>query len=427
MRKLAVLLVAFGALWLAPGAFAAWCGGGETGADLPDVVTGPQIHAIYVVPANAPDTFATGSQQLANDVASITSWWQGQDPTRVPRFDQAVYPGGTCTDISFVRLSSPSSALLGANRAFSLVGESLFNDGFDNPWKKYLVYYAGPSVEPGICGTGGGTFDSGPSFAVVWLQGCTDVPSDAVAAHELLHALGALPAGAPNACTPATDPAGVADSAHPCDSSTDVLYPYSTPGVPLANLVLDYNHDDYYAHSGSWIDIQDSAWLHLLNALQVPLSVSLTGAGAVQSAQPGLTCSSACTTSWDQGSAVTLTAAPTANTRFVRWGGACAGVGAGVCDLTLQSAQSVTAVFGPAKVGLKLSTAGRGSIYCVPRCATTIKAGSLLSLIAQPGKGWTFVRWSGSCKGSQPVCHPVTGAAVAAKATFRKKPKPKKR
>ena len=110
-RRLVVLAVLGAALWAAPGAFAAgWCGTGESPADLPDIVTGPQIHAIYALPSDGPDTFATGAPLLADDIASITGWWQGQDPTRVPRFDQASFNGATCADISFVRLPDPTSS-----------------------------------------------------------------------------------------------------------------------------------------------------------------------------------------------------------------------------------------------------------------------------------------------------------------------------
>ena len=62
MRRLLVLLVVAGALWGAPGAFAAgWCGSGESADDRPDATTGAQIHAIWAVPADGADTFATGA------------------------------------------------------------------------------------------------------------------------------------------------------------------------------------------------------------------------------------------------------------------------------------------------------------------------------------------------------------------------------
>ncbi len=104
----------------------------------------------------------------------------------------------------------------------------------------------------------------------------------------MLHAFGALPLGAPNACTAATDPAGVADTGHPCDSPTDVLYPYAE-GLTLQQQVLDFNHDDYYAHGGSWDDIQDSIFLRHLNTPQVALGVALSGRGVVTSDLPGVT------------------------------------------------------------------------------------------------------------------------------------------
>ena len=238
MRRLVVLLVAAGALWGAPGAFAAgWCGSGESAVDRPDATTGAQIHAIWVVPADSPDTFATGAPKLADDLASLSTWWVGQDPTRTPRIDDAAFPGGTCADISFVRLSEPGSFYGGADLAFNSIENDLEAMGFGNLFKKYLVYYDGPLVEQDVCGSGLGQRDSGPSFAIVWLAGCPGIPTDGVAAHELLHALGAMPpnSGAPNACP--------GDAGHPCDSTQDVLYPYAS-GAPLAQLVLDVNHDD---------------------------------------------------------------------------------------------------------------------------------------------------------------------------------------
>ena len=144
-------------------------------------------------------------------------------------------------------------------------------------YKKNLVYYGGPSVETDVCGVGGGDFD-GPGFAIVVPAGCPTVPTDTVLAHELLHALGAVPPGDPHPCPD--------DAAHPCDSPTDVLYPF-THGEPLTQKVLDYNHDDYYGHSGSWPDIQDSSWLSHLDTPQLAFAITFAGAGTVTSDVPG--------------------------------------------------------------------------------------------------------------------------------------------
>ena len=413
MRKLVVALTAVASLWLAPGAFAAWCGSGETGADrLPDAVTAQQIHGIVVVPSDAPDTFPAAANQLADDAASMTSWWQGQDSTRVPRFDQALFGGTACLDISFERLPETTASYtgMGADAAFQQIGQDLISAGFDDPYKKYLVYFEGPSVQDDICGVGGGDFGSGPSFAIVIPAGCTDVPSDTTATHELLHALGAVPAG---------DPHCPADPAHPCDSPTDILYP-TTDGSPLSTKVLDFNHDDYYAHSQPWPDIQDSLWLHRLDEPQVSLGIAFAGgAGKVSSEMPGLDCTAACSTQWDPGAIVPLEAEPSGTDRFVQWKGAC--TGRGTCLVTVAQSLAVTALFGPLRIPLHVSSIGEGKVTCSPACSKTFAAGNALRLKAVAAKGWKFGGWSGGCKGPRLTCTPATDYALTVKARFRKR------
>lgn len=412
MRRLLLLAVAAAALWSAPGALAGgWCGSGESSVDRADATTGPQVHAIWAVPSDGADTFAAGAARLADDLASVSAWWAGQDPTRVPRIDNAVFPGGTCADISFVRLPLPASAYSGASASFTQVSYELATAGFGNAYKKYLVYFDGPTVEPDVCGTGGGSFSSGPSYAVVWLAACPTVPDDSIAAHELLHALGALPDGAPHPCP--------GDSGHPCDSSQDVLYPYSS-GTPLAQLVLDVNHDDYYAHSGTWLDIQDSAWLHLLNAPVVPLALTIAGTGSVSSDVPGVYCTASCTTQWDGGSQFVLTPAPGAQSRFVGWTGSCAS--SVDCSLSLSAPVALTATFGPQRVPVKVGVKGKGAVRCTPTCGKTFAAGQHLTLRAVPAKGWRFAGWTGDCVHVRvPTCRPRTDFHVTARATFRKR------
>jgi hypothetical protein len=414
--------VVAGALACAPGALAAgWCGSGESAVDRLDATTGAQVHAIWVVPADSPDTFATGAPKMADDLASLSTWWAGQDPTRAPRIDNAAFPTGTCADISFVRLVEPGSFFAGANNAFNSIENDLETMGFANLFKKYVVYYDGPLVEQDVCGTGAGNFTSGPSIAVLWLAACPSVPTDAVEAHELLHALGALPAGAPNACTAANNPVGAfADAGHPCDSSKDVLYPEATAGVPLAQLLLDVNHDDYYAHSGTWDDIEDSAWLHLLAAPVIPLAVKIAGAGVVTSVVPGIDCTSSCTTQWDGGTETALLAHAARGKRFVGWTGSCTGTAD--CDVTLGGAISVTATFGPTRVPVALTKTGKGIVSCMPKCAKTFAAGSPLTLRAVPAKGWKFASWTGDCaKVHIATCHPKTDFHVSSRAIFRRR------
>jgi hypothetical protein len=412
VRRFLLLLVVAGSLWGAPGAFAAgWCGAGESVTDARDAVTGRQVHAVYAVPSDGADGFATVAPKLADDVASITAWWQGQDPTHLPRFDQAVFPAGTCLDISFVRVSDPASAFSSAGAAFQRLASDLFAAGLNNPFKKYVVYYDGPSVQQDICGTGGGDFFAGPSYSVVWLAGCPGVPNDGIAAHELLHAFGALPDGAPHACP--------GDPGHPCDSTADILYPY-TSGQPLSQELLDVGHDDYYGHSGTWLDIQDSLWLHLVAATEIPVAVSIGGAGSVSSDVPGVFCTASCTTEWDSGSTFTLDPIPSSSSRFVGWSGACSGRLA--CAVDAASATAVTARFGPLRIPVAVRTAGKGTVRCTPRCGKTIAGGAALTLRAVAAKGWKFAGWSGDCAAARgPTCRPKTDYHVTARATFRRR------
>jgi hypothetical protein len=419
VRK-ALFIAAFAAaLWLAPGALASgWCGGSvESSADRPDVVTGAQVHAVVATPADAPDQFAATAGRLADDVASLNLWWTGQDPTRVPRYDMATFPGGTCLDISFVHLPQPASAYQG-DSAFGTLANALGASGLGGLYKDYVVYYDGPAVEDGLCGTGAGDFDQGNGLAVVWLNGCTDVPSDSVQTHELLHAFGALPPGAPNACTPATDPFGEIDTGHPCDSPSDVLYPV-TDGRPLQQQVLDYNHDDYYGHSGTQNDIQDAIFLHHLDTPEEALGLSISGTGHVASDLPGVDCTTACTTQWDQGTKVSLAPIPSSKSHFIRWAGGC--VGSAGCMLDLSNPTAVTAVFGPAAIPVTVSTTGKGRVACTPNCSKKFSAGARLMLRAIPAKGWKFARWGGACAGMRPTCTPKTDYAVSARANFKQK------
>jgi hypothetical protein len=408
MRRLLFLAALAAALWLAPGTLAAgWCGSGEAAADLPDVTTGQQIHAVVAVPSDGADTFAADAPKLADDVASLSGWWAGQDSTRVPRFDAASFGAGTCLDISFVRLSSTAAAVTAAGPVggYEAVVQQLVGAGFANVYKKYLVYYDGPSVQEDVCGTG-----STVGFAVVWLAGCPEAPTDAIATHELLHVFGALPAGALHPCP--------GDSGHPCDAEfVDVLSPF-TDGRPLAQQVLDVNHDDYYGHSGTWLDVQDSLWLHRLDLPQVALTVAEQGTGTVTADLPGLTCASACSTEWDAGSEVTLSAEPAKGSRFVGWSGSCKGKTD--CSLTLSQAASAVAIFGPSFVAYRASVTGKGRIACTPACRSRIGAGDSLALRAVPAKGWRFARWSGGCAGTRVTCRPKTAAALSVHASFTK-------
>ncbi len=74
------------------------------------------------------------------------------------------------------------------------------------------------------------------------------------------------------------------------------------------------------------------------------LTVVTNGPGTVTSSPGGIVCGGACFATFAPGTPVTLTAVPDAGSNFLGWGGACAGM-ALTCDLTMDSAQTVTASF----------------------------------------------------------------------------------
>ena len=176
-----------------------------------------------------------------------------------------------------MQLSQPASYYAPATRGAA--GSSASSTRrFAEPSKKYLVYYDGVVDEPRLCGQSTVAPDQGGRFAysVVYAQAChadvgTGVVTASVVAHELGHNLGAVPPGGPpHACD--------GDAAHVCDDENDLMFPF-TRGQGLNAVSLDAGHDDYYAHSGAWWDLQDSAWLAHLDAPQFALDGLVGGTG----------------------------------------------------------------------------------------------------------------------------------------------------
>jgi Fe-S cluster biogenesis protein NfuA len=435
VTRFATLAAALGALAiLLPGKATAaspvqWCGSAAAAADrAPDATTGRQVHVVYAIPADGADRTLEVAPVIASDLADVDTWWRREDATRTPRFDTFAFPGCTSRmgslDISTVRLPQAGSFYAAEDTRFVRVREGLLAMQFANRNKKYLVYYDGPSAEPvRVCGQGVGTLTSGGdvgSYAMVFFQtpsGCRDrlQPEQRfalTAGHELLHVLGALPVpGPPHPCP--------GDEGHPCDSALDILSPEASSDI--FDLRLDVGRDDYYAHPGSWADVQDSAWLLRLDAAPVPLGVGVAGRGTVAADLPGLAdCTGACTTEWDNGTVVTLSATPAAGSVFRGWSGACAG--SGTCRVTLDAARSVTATFA-VPVRLTVAAAGPGSvagggIACPGTCTTELDAGASVTLTATPARGAFFAGWSGACSGAAATCTIGLSEATSVQARF---------
>lgn len=415
------LLVAVAAAVLGVGApiasaDVAWCGTGETATNrLPDAVTGRLIHVVYAYPADGADGFAAAASSIASAVAKVDSWWQGQDPTRTPRFDLYPFPGCSgfgSLDISVVKLPQTAAELTPNDGRFALIERAI--PSFE-PGVKPLVFYDGPLADTDLCGTAGGDPQSGSgSLAVLYTRSSCMSSIDAEAAvfaHEMTHELGSPTTFSPHACP--------GDTGHVCDSPHDLMYPFLSFDT-IDDLVLDVNRDDYYRSGGRQFDLETSGWLRHLDAPLQGLALTVSGRGTVTSDIPGVSCTASCASQWESGTTVMLDAEPADGQRFVGWKGACRG---DVCSLTLTAATSVQAVFGPSRVKLTARVSGRGTVSgagvsCPGRCAVSVSAGDALTLRAQPAKGWKLASWSGACRGKAAVCRVTPQAAVSVAARF---------
>ncbi len=178
---------------------------------------------------------------------------------------------------------------------------------------------------------------------------------------------------------------------------------------------------------GSWPDIQDSLWLLRRRRTQVPLTVTVNGAGRVDERRcPGVSCTAACTTQLGR----RLDREPLRDAcgraqRFVAgWsGGPCAG--RGDCSLTLDAPTTVTARVRPGRLRscrsrssarARSSAAGSRARPGAPRSS---RPGTVVTLRAVPAKGWRFVRWGGPCTTSQVRCAMPVNAATTLRARLR--------
>jgi hypothetical protein len=292
MRRALLVLVAAFAL---PGTAVAapqptrWCGNDVQGADRqPDAVAGFQFHVVYAFPADGGDGFAQWVLPIARDLAAIDEWWRAQDASRAPRFDLFPFPGCDTEfgnlDISRVQLPQASSAYSSDRTGFrSILGDL---GAFNDPDKKYVVFYDGPVEDEFVCGRSPSNALQGGmnATAVVYMRSlCEGLGSAAEIAittvHEMIHNLGALPDGAPHPC-----PADQGGDGHPCDSEADVLFPSTSGGDVLSSKQLDFGRDDYYGHGGPQWDVQDSPWLE---QLQSPDRLPPTGPARVSATSRG--------------------------------------------------------------------------------------------------------------------------------------------
>jgi hypothetical protein len=157
------------------------------------------------------------------------------------------------------------------------------------------------------------------------------------------------------------------------------------------------------------------------------LNVARVGAGfgSVLSSPSGILCGSACSHAFAYGASVTLTATPSAGSRFLGWSGSCSGTA--VCTVAMSAARSVAATFALGKT-LKVTKVGGGlgtvasktpGINCGVTCSHAFAPGATVVLTATASVGSKFVGWSGACSGHA-LCKVTMSTARSVTATFKK-------
>jgi hypothetical protein len=142
---------------------------------------------------------------------------------------------------------------------------------------------------------------------------------------------------------------------------------------------------------------------------QYPVNVSTTGSGSV-----GLSPSGGV---YDVGTLVTLTAVPAAGGAFLGWSGALTGL-TNPATLVVDGSKSVTANF-TATYTLSASTKGKGSVVLDPP-GGSYAAGTVVTITAVPGSGFSFRGWSGDASGLANPTSLVMNGNRSVTATFRK-------
>ena len=157
--------------------------------------------------------------------------------------------------------------------------------------------------------------------------------------------------------------------------------------------------------------------------LRLTVTKSGTGTGSVTGT--GINCGVDCTEDYNSGTMITLTAAPTSDSVFGGWTGACAGTG--TCQVTMSQARDVNAIFtlntftltvNKSGTGTGTVTSGPAGIDCGSTCMAGFIANTMVTLVAAPDATSTFTGWSGSgCTGTG-NCTVTMSQARTVTATF---------
>jgi hypothetical protein len=169
-----------------------------------------------------------------------------------------------------------------------------------------------------------------------------------------------------------------------------------------------------------------------LNQVALTVTKKGTSTGTVKSTPAGIECGAKCTASFDEGSTVTLTGTPGANTEPVVWSG-CTSVDAeNRCLVTMSAAKAVTATFSHPQFPLSVNKVGPGNgtvtstslagIECGSTCSAGFDQGSTVTLSSASGINSEAVQWSGcDTINGKNECEVKMSAARSVTATYKAK------
>jgi len=235
-------------------------------ADRPDDAPGLALHVLYVLPADAPDGHLDEDGSLAASLGRLDAWLAGQTGGRRLALDR--YQGQP--DITCFRSARTTAELVGADgEIIDRLRPELAEAGFDQPQKVYAAYVMAPGKAPTVG-------EGGPGLACVYLASepgpaATPGPSgvtwfDAAIGHEVIHALGGVPVGAPH-FVGAADQADQAQTGHVDEDPTDLMAARASNGL----LALDVGRDDYWGHGvAGRLDLERSPYFFPIPANAVP-------------------------------------------------------------------------------------------------------------------------------------------------------------
>lgn len=163
-----------------------------------------------------------------------------------------------------------------------------------------------------------------------------------------------------------------------------------------------------------------------------PVAVGSTGKGSIVSVPAGIACAAICGAQFPVGARIVLRAVPAPGWLLAGWSGSCRGVALS-CTVNADGATAAMASFVEAGTLFPVAAtrAGQGRVTsrpsgldCGGACTGSFAAGSRVTLEATPSKRWTFVRWSGACKGRKSSCVLEMDGAKSVSATFGRQADP---